>query len=89
MERCIKSVEWSSLPLGGMSSSGGTDSDLSSSQLDMRFPVHVNGHPPQAPGHSPEQTESQARSFGRGSQAEPAGGVQRTPLVPSFCPAGL
>ncbi|XP_019486620.1 PREDICTED: lamin tail domain-containing protein 2 [Hipposideros armiger] len=72
MERRIKSVEWSSLPLGGMSSSGGTDSDLSSSQLDMRFPVHVNGHPPQAPGHSPEQTESQARSFGRGSQAEPA-----------------
>lgn len=95
MERHLKSVEWSSLPLGGTSgsadtsSSGRTNSDSSSPQRDMRFPVHVTRHPPQAPGHASEQTELQARSFHRGSQAEPAGGVEQTPLVPSFSPAGL
>lgn len=91
MERHLKSVEWSFLPLGGTSSSGdtsssgGANSDSSSPQRDMRFPVHVTRHPPQAPGHASEQ----ARNFHRSSQADPAGGVGRTPLVPSFCPAGL
>lgn len=98
MERHLKSVEWSSLPLGGTSSSGdtsssgGANSDSSSPQRDMRFPVHVTRHPPQAPGHASEQTESQARSFHRGSQAEPADlpethseGLGMTVLVPRFC----
>ncbi|XP_074193113.1 lamin tail domain-containing protein 2 [Rhinolophus sinicus] len=98
MERHLKNVEWSSLPLGGTSSSGdtsssgGANSDSSSPQRDMRFPVHVTRHPPQAPGHASEQTESQARSFHRGSQAEPADlpethseGLGKTVLVPRFC----
>ncbi|XP_032977411.1 lamin tail domain-containing protein 2 [Rhinolophus ferrumequinum] len=103
MERHLKNVEWSSLPLGGTSSlgdtssSGGADSDSSNPQRDMRFPVHVTRHPPWAPGHASEQTESQARSFHRGSQAEPAGllsldlpethseGLGKTVLVPRFC----
>uniref|UniRef100_A0A452S977 Lamin tail domain containing 2 n=1 Tax=Ursus americanus TaxID=9643 RepID=A0A452S977_URSAM len=53
MEQRLKSVEWSSLPLMGTSSSGGADSDSSSDQLAERYRVRkVSGHPPCTPGPS-------------------------------------
>ncbi|XP_053417358.1 lamin tail domain-containing protein 2 isoform X3 [Nycticebus coucang] len=49
VEGCHKNVEWSSLPWMGTSSSGGADSDSSSSLLGMPFRVQkVIGHPPRA-----------------------------------------
>ncbi|XP_012668815.1 lamin tail domain-containing protein 2 isoform X3 [Otolemur garnettii] len=49
VEGCHKSVEWSSLPWMGTSSSGGANSDSSSSLLGMPFRVQkVIGHPPTA-----------------------------------------
>ncbi|XP_016075094.1 PREDICTED: lamin tail domain-containing protein 2 [Miniopterus natalensis] len=69
----FKSVEWTTLPIVGTSSSGGVDSD--SSWPDERFGLRkVTGHPPQAPGHiSFQQMELGARSFSRDSKAEPEG----------------
>ncbi|XP_036151445.1 lamin tail domain-containing protein 2 [Myotis myotis] len=58
-----KSVEWSSLPLVGTSSSGSSESDA------RRGMQKVTGHPPLAPGHiSREQVESRHHSSIRTSQ---------------------
>uniref|UniRef100_A0A8C0HYU1 Lamin tail domain containing 2 n=1 Tax=Balaenoptera musculus TaxID=9771 RepID=A0A8C0HYU1_BALMU len=62
----LKSVEWSSLPLVGASSSGGADSESSSCLLAARYHVQkVTGDPLQAPGHTAEQREAQAQSLCR------------------------
>ncbi|XP_070282371.1 LOW QUALITY PROTEIN: lamin tail domain-containing protein 2 [Myotis yumanensis] len=62
-ESLRKSVEWSSLPLGGISSSGSSESDT---RRGMR---KVTGHPPLVPGHiSYEQAESRHLSSLRSSQ---------------------
>uniref|UniRef100_A0A8C0D1W8 Lamin tail domain containing 2 n=1 Tax=Balaenoptera musculus TaxID=9771 RepID=A0A8C0D1W8_BALMU len=62
-EHRLKSVEWSSLPLVGASSSGGADSESSSCLLAARYHVQkVTGDPLQAPGHTAEQREAQAQS---------------------------
>ncbi|KAF0876603.1 LMTD2 protein, partial [Crocuta crocuta] len=77
-EQRLKSVEWSSLPFGGTSSSGGTGSDSSSGRLAVPYRMHkVMGHPPCTPGHSSEPTEPHWRRFSRETQAQPEGGVQR------------
>ncbi|XP_059566906.1 lamin tail domain-containing protein 2 [Myotis daubentonii] len=58
-----KSVEWSSLPLVGTSSSGSSESDA------RRGMQKVTGHPPLAPGHiSHEEVESRHHSSIRSSQ---------------------
>ncbi|XP_070215074.1 lamin tail domain-containing protein 2 [Bos mutus] len=50
-EHNLKSVEWSSLPLAGTSSSGGADSESSNSQLAAHSRVHTSL--PQAPKDIP------------------------------------
>ncbi|XP_077629487.1 lamin tail domain-containing protein 2 isoform X2 [Crocuta crocuta] len=73
-EQRLKSVEWSSLPFGGTSSSGGTGSDSSSGRLAVPYRMHkVMGHPPCTPGHSSEPTEPHWRRFSRETQAQPEG----------------
>ncbi|XP_026946416.1 lamin tail domain-containing protein 2 isoform X1 [Sagmatias obliquidens] len=60
-EHRLKSVEWSSLPLVGTSSSGGADSESSSCLLAARYHVQkVTGDPLQAPGHIAEQKGAQS-----------------------------
>ncbi|XP_061058341.1 lamin tail domain-containing protein 2 isoform X5 [Eubalaena glacialis] len=69
-EHRLKSVEWSSLPLAGASSSGGTDSESSSCLLAARYHMQkVTGDPLQAPGHTAEQTGAQAQSLSGDSRA--------------------
>ncbi|XP_059788420.1 lamin tail domain-containing protein 2 isoform X3 [Balaenoptera ricei] len=73
-EHRLKSVEWSSLPLVGASSSGGADSESSSCLLAARYHVQkVTGDPLQAPGHTAEQREAQAQSLCGDSRAAWAG----------------
>uniref|UniRef100_A0A8C9BJI9 Lamin tail domain containing 2 n=1 Tax=Phocoena sinus TaxID=42100 RepID=A0A8C9BJI9_PHOSS len=70
-EHRLKSVEWSSLPLVGTSSSGGADSESSSCLLAARYHVQkVTGDPLQAPGHTAEQKEAQAQSLCGDSRPE-------------------
>lgn len=92
-EQRLKSVEWSSLPFGGTSSSGGTGSDSSSGRLAVPYRMHkVMGHPPCTPGHSSEPTEPHWRRFSRETQAQPEGGVQRVSpgCAPTpHCEAGI
>ena len=84
-EHRLKSVEWSSLPLAGASSSGGADSESSSCLLAARYHVQkVTGDPLQAPGHTAEQREAQAQSLCGDSRAAWAGGVGR--VSPGFSP---
>uniref|UniRef100_A0A4W2IKX9 Lamin tail domain containing 2 n=1 Tax=Bos indicus x Bos taurus TaxID=30522 RepID=A0A4W2IKX9_BOBOX len=65
-EHNLKSVEWSSLPLAGTSSSGGADSESSNSQLAAHNRVHkVTGDPPQVPSHTAKQVEARAQSLSR------------------------
>nr|XP_030706796.1 lamin tail domain-containing protein 2 isoform X1 [Globicephala melas] len=60
-EHRLKSVEWSSLPLAGTSSSGGADSESSSCLLAARYHVQkATGDPLQAPGHTAEQKGAQS-----------------------------
>nr|XP_055157271.1 lamin tail domain-containing protein 2 isoform X3 [Nyctereutes procyonoides] len=75
MEQRLKSVEWSTLPLVGTSSSGGTDSGSSSGQLAARCRVRkVTGRPPRSPGcKSSEPTEAHSRSFSRDMQTQTEG----------------
>ncbi|XP_029062658.1 lamin tail domain-containing protein 2 isoform X2 [Monodon monoceros] len=69
-EHRLKSVEWSSLPLVGTSSSGGADSESSSCLLAARYHMQkVTGDPLQAPGHTAEQKEAQAQSLCGDSRA--------------------
>ncbi|KAI5278568.1 Lamin Tail Domain-Containing Protein 2 [Manis pentadactyla] len=74
MKQSLKSVEWSSLPLG-TSSSGGSDSNSSSCQLTNPYTVQrVTGHPPSPPSlTSSEKTEVLAGSLSKDAQAEPEG----------------
>uniref|UniRef100_A0A2K6FC44 Lamin tail domain containing 2 n=1 Tax=Propithecus coquereli TaxID=379532 RepID=A0A2K6FC44_PROCO len=70
MEGHHKSVEWSTLPSMGTSSSGGADSDSSSGQLHVPFRVQkVTGHPPQSRSFASEQIQTCLRSFGRDSSS--------------------
>uniref|UniRef100_A0A8C9DVM0 Lamin tail domain containing 2 n=1 Tax=Prolemur simus TaxID=1328070 RepID=A0A8C9DVM0_PROSS len=63
-EGCHKSVEWSTLPCMGTSSSGGADSDSSSGQRGVPFRVQkVTGHPPQSRSFASEQTQAHLRNF--------------------------
>nr|XP_021547870.1 lamin tail domain-containing protein 2 [Neomonachus schauinslandi] len=73
MEQRLKSVEWSSLPFVGTSSSGGVDSDSSSGQPAEHYRMQkVTGHPPGTPGcHSSELTEARSRSLSREMQTQP------------------
>ncbi|XP_077913662.1 lamin tail domain-containing protein 2 isoform X3 [Halichoerus grypus] len=73
VEQRLKSVEWSSLPFVGTSSSGGADSDSSSGQLAEHYRMQkVTGHPPGTPGrHSSELTEARSRSLSREMQTQP------------------
>ncbi|XP_025308353.3 lamin tail domain-containing protein 2 isoform X1 [Canis lupus baileyi] len=75
MEQRLKSVEWSTLPLVGTSSSGGTDSGSSSGQLAARCRVRkVTGRPPRSPGRkSSEPTEAHSRIFSREMQTQTEG----------------
>lgn len=85
VEQRLKSVEWSSLPFVGTSSSGGADSDSSSGQLAEHYRMQkVTGHPPGTPGrHSSELTEALSRSLSREMQTQPEGGVERaSPVTP-------
>ncbi|XP_072826738.1 lamin tail domain-containing protein 2 isoform X2 [Vicugna pacos] len=69
-EQRLKSVQWSSLPLVGNSSSGSTGSESSSCQLAACNCVQkVTGDHPQAPGCTSEQMEAQAWSLCEDSQA--------------------
>ncbi|KAF4010066.1 hypothetical protein G4228_000942 [Cervus hanglu yarkandensis] len=69
-EHNLKSVEWSSLPLVGTSSSGGADSESSNSQLVAHNRVHkVTGARPPVPGRTAKQVEARAQSLCRDSQA--------------------
>ncbi|KAF5911403.1 hypothetical protein HPG69_017886, partial [Diceros bicornis minor] len=71
VEQRLKSVEWSSLPLEGTSSSGGSYSNSSSCQLARRYRKQkLTGHPPRAPHRASEQIVAQARSFSGDDQAE-------------------
>ncbi|XP_064431991.1 lamin tail domain-containing protein 2 [Mirounga angustirostris] len=72
MEQRLKSVEWSSLPFVGTSSSGGADSDSSSGQPAEHYRMQkVTGHPPGTSGcHSSELTEARSRSL-REMQTQP------------------
>ncbi|KAK2500613.1 hypothetical protein MC885_012968 [Smutsia gigantea] len=81
MEQCLKSVEWSSLPLG-TSSSGGSDSDSSNCQLTNPYTVQkVTGHPPSPPGlTSSEKMEVPAGSLSKDAQAEPEGLCRAGPV---------
>uniref|UniRef100_A0A452FRK8 Lamin tail domain containing 2 n=1 Tax=Capra hircus TaxID=9925 RepID=A0A452FRK8_CAPHI len=83
-EHNLKSVEWSSLPLAGTSSSGGADSESSNSQLAAHNRVHkvTRDHPP-VPGRTAKQVEAQAQSLCRDGQATSEGGAGRSPLVSS------
>eukprot|EP00069_Balaena_mysticetus_P005841 bmy_04976T0 len=84
-EHRLKSVEWSSLPLAGASSSGGADSESSSCLLAARYHVQkVTGDPLQAPGHTAEQMGAQAQSLSGDSRATWEGGVGR--VSPGFSP---
>uniref|UniRef100_A0A4X1VZ79 Lamin tail domain containing 2 n=2 Tax=Sus scrofa TaxID=9823 RepID=A0A4X1VZ79_PIG len=85
-EQRLKSVEWSSPPLGGTSSSGGAGSDSSSCGPAAHYRMQkVTGDPPRAPGHTSEQMEARAQSLCGDSQAPSEGGWGRSPLRP--CPA--
>ncbi|CAK7308648.1 Lamin tail domain-containing protein 2 [Vulpes lagopus] len=77
MEQRLKSVEWSTLPLVGTSSSGGMDSGSSSGQLAARCQVRkVTGRPPRSAGRkSSEPTEAHSRIFSREMQTQTEGGV--------------
>ncbi|XP_047547493.1 lamin tail domain-containing protein 2 [Lutra lutra] len=69
-EQRLKSVEWSSLPFMGTSSSGGADSDSSSGQLAERYCVQkVTGHPPCTPSRD-KLTEASSRSLSREMQTQ-------------------
>uniref|UniRef100_A0A452TG89 LTD domain-containing protein n=1 Tax=Ursus maritimus TaxID=29073 RepID=A0A452TG89_URSMA len=69
MEQRLKSVEWSSLPLMGTSSSGGADSDSSSDQLAERYRVRkVSGHPTCTPGPSSSDLTEAPSDFSREMQ---------------------
>lgn len=84
-EHNLKSVEWSSLPLVGTSSSGGADSESSNSQLALHNRVHkVMGARPLVPGRTVKQMEAQAPSLCRDSQATFEGGAGRA--SPGFFP---
>ncbi|XP_059739156.1 lamin tail domain-containing protein 2 isoform X2 [Bos taurus] len=90
-EHNLKSVEWSSLPLAGTSSSGGADSESSNSQLAAHNRVHkVTGDPPQVPSHTAKQVEARAQSLCRDSQATFEGAGAHYPscsdLIPSAAP---
>ncbi|XP_008592055.1 PREDICTED: uncharacterized protein C11orf35 homolog [Galeopterus variegatus] len=68
VEGSHKSVEWSSLPCVGTSSSGGVDSNSDSSghHLAVHSQVQkVTEHPPRERRCASEQTEARARSFSR------------------------
>ncbi|XP_054939150.1 lamin tail domain-containing protein 2 isoform X1 [Physeter macrocephalus] len=70
----LKSVEWRCPPLGGSSSSRGADSEASGCLLTARYLVlKVTGDPPQAPGHTAEQTEAQAQNLCGDSRATSEG----------------
>ncbi|XP_023578526.1 lamin tail domain-containing protein 2 isoform X2 [Octodon degus] len=92
VERQHKSLEWSTLPCAGTSSSGGADSDSSSCQLVLHPRVQrVIGHPPPAVDTaSSEQTAVLAKSFIRDSQdnqkfgSHPFGQTLLEP-VPDLC----
>ncbi|XP_057362744.1 lamin tail domain-containing protein 2 [Manis pentadactyla] len=81
MKQSLKSVEWSSLPLG-TSSSGGSDSNSSSCQLTNPYTVQrVTGHPPSPPSlTSSEKTEVLAGSLSKDAQAEPEGLCRAAPV---------
>ncbi|KAB0377647.1 hypothetical protein FD755_012091 [Muntiacus reevesi] len=67
-EHNLKSVEWSSLPLVGTSSSGGADSESSNSQLVAHNRVHkVTGARPPVSGSTAKQVEARAQSLCRDS----------------------
>ncbi|XP_043733103.1 lamin tail domain-containing protein 2 [Cervus elaphus] len=84
-EHNLKSVEWSSLPLVGTSSSGGADSESSNSQLVAHNRVHkVTGARPPVPGRTAKQVEARAQSLCRDSQATFEGGAGR--VSPGFFP---
>lgn len=84
-EHNLKSVEWSSLPLAGTSSSGGADSESSNSQRAAHNRVHkVTRDRPPVPGRTAKQVEAQAQSLCRDGQATSAGGAGR--VSPGFFP---
>ncbi|XP_028334592.2 lamin tail domain-containing protein 2, partial [Physeter macrocephalus] len=65
---------WRCPPLGGSSSSRGADSEASGCLLTARYLVlKVTGDPPQAPGHTAEQTEAQAQNLCGDSRATSEG----------------
>nr|XP_025847297.1 lamin tail domain-containing protein 2 isoform X1 [Vulpes vulpes] len=75
MEQRLKSVEWSTLPLVGTSSSGGMDSGSSSGQLAARCQVRkVTGRLPRSAGRkSSEPTKAHSRIFSREMQTQTEG----------------
>ncbi|XP_045872038.1 lamin tail domain-containing protein 2 isoform X2 [Meles meles] len=73
IEQRLKSVEWSSLPFTGTSSSGGADSDSSSGRLAEHSCVQeVTGHPPCTPSRD-ELTEAGSRSLSREMHTQSGG----------------
>uniref|UniRef100_H0UXS2 LTD domain-containing protein n=1 Tax=Cavia porcellus TaxID=10141 RepID=H0UXS2_CAVPO len=80
VERQHKSLEWSTLPCAGTSSSGGADSDSSSCQLVLHPRVQrVIGHPPPAADTaSYEQTAVQTKRFSGDSEGGPWGPPHRS-----------
>ncbi|XP_062951278.1 lamin tail domain-containing protein 2, partial [Cynocephalus volans] len=78
VEGSHKSVEWSSLPCVGTSSSGGVDSksDSSGHHLAVHSQVQkVTGHPPRERHCASEQMEAQARSFSGDWSSGTEGGI--------------
>ncbi|XP_010859414.1 PREDICTED: lamin tail domain-containing protein 2 [Bison bison bison] len=81
-EHNLKSVEWSSLPLAGTSSSGGADSESSNSQLAAHSRVHkVTGDPPPVPSHTAKQVEARAQSLCRDRHCGPGPASQEMSSV--------
>ncbi|XP_042093653.1 lamin tail domain-containing protein 2 isoform X3 [Ovis aries] len=86
-EHNLKSVEWSSLPLAGTSSSGGADSESSNSQRAAHNRVHkVTRDRPPVPGRTAKQVEAQAQSLCRDGQATSAGAGAHHPSCPDLIP---
>uniref|UniRef100_A0A452S973 Lamin tail domain containing 2 n=1 Tax=Ursus americanus TaxID=9643 RepID=A0A452S973_URSAM len=88
MEQRLKSVEWSSLPLMGTSSSGGADSDSSSDQLAERYRVRkVSGHPPCTPGPSSSDLTEAPSDFSREMQTQPKASLHSPPPLAALHPS--
>ncbi|XP_052518491.1 LOW QUALITY PROTEIN: lamin tail domain-containing protein 2 [Budorcas taxicolor] len=86
-EHNLKSVEWSSLPLAGTSSSGGADSESSNSQLVAHNRVpKVTGDRPLVPGRTAKHVEAQAQSLCRDGQATSEWAGAHHPSCPDLIP---